>query len=140
MKVSGMYRRIALVEFDFNDFPTGVFTPVLILPNGAQMLSGTFNVTTPSNAASTDTLALGISGTAGRNMAATTAKTAASTAFTATTTVSGETLGVTRTLGGAAGTAGKGYYEIEYCYPGGCDFIVGDLPSGKDLNNSVSLT
>lgn len=139
MKVSGMYRRIALIHFDFADLPAGGSLPALILPNESVILSGSLVVQVASNAASTDTIALGIVGNTGRNMAATTAKTAATTAFTATTSVTGETLVVTRALGGAAGTVGKGFFEVEYCYPNGCDYIVGDLPDGRELNSTVTV-
>ena len=140
MKVSGEYRRIALIEFDNNDFVDGVFKPALVLPNRARILGGSLVVDTASNAGTTDTLALGIVGTAGRNLAATTLKATGVTALTANTTVSGETLGVTRAMVGTADTALRGYLEIEYCYPGGSDFNVGDLPSKLDLNTAVPLS
>lgn len=137
MQVTGVYRRIMVVNFDYTDFATGVFSPVAVLPNGAIILSGQLVITTASNAASTDTIQFGIAGTANRNLTATDAKTVAKTALTALTTVSGETLGVTRTLGGAAGTQGAGYLEVEYLIPTGFDFLVGDLPKAKDANEST---
>jgi hypothetical protein len=137
MQVTGVLRRIMVVNFTFADFATGVFTPVAVLPNGAQILSGQLVITTASNAASTDTLQFGIAGTANRNLTATDAKTVAKTALTALTTVSGETLGITRTLGGAAGTQGAGFLEVEYLIPNGSDFIVGDLPKANDANEST---
>lgn len=137
MKVSGEYQRIALIEFNNSDFVGGVFVPALILPNNARILSGNLVVDVPSNAGTTDTLAFGIVGTPGRNLAATSLKTAGLTPLTATTAVTGETLGVTRASTGAADTALKGYLEVHYMYPGGCDFIVGDLPSKLDANTAV---
>ena len=138
MQVTGVNRRIAVVNFDYTDFATGVFTPAFVLPNGSQILGGGLNITTASNAASTDTLALGITGNHGRNLAATDAKTAASTtSLTAVTSVSGETIGITRTLGGAAGTQGAGYFWVEYLIPTAFDFLVGSMPIAKDANEST---
>ena len=125
-----------MVNFDFTDFANGVFTPVLILPNGSQILGGGLTIVTPSNAAGTDTLSFGINGTPARNLAATDAKTAATTALTALTSLTGETLGITRAVSGGSGTAGKGYLYVEYLVPFAYDFLVGDLPNPADLNGS----
>ena len=57
MKVSGEYRRVALIQFDNTDFVDGVFKPALVLPNNARILSGNLVVDTASNAGTTDTLA-----------------------------------------------------------------------------------
>jgi len=140
MKVSGEYRRIALIQFDNTDFVDGVFKPALVLPNNARILSGNLVVDTASNAGTTDTLAFGVVGTPARNLAATTLKATGMTALTAITVVTGETLGVTRAMVGTADTALRGYLEIDYCYPGGSDFTVGDLPSTRDLNTAVPLS
>ncbi len=140
MKVSGEYRRIALIDFDNTDFINGLFKPALILPNKARILSGSLVVDVASNAGTTDTLAFGVVGTPARNLAATSLKAVGVTPLTAVTTVTAETLGVTRAVVGAADTALRGYLEIEYVYPGGCDYIVGDLPSTLDLNTAVPLS
>lgn len=139
MKVSGEYRRIALIHFDSKDFVGGAFKPALVLPNNARILSGNLVIDTASNAGTSDTIALGIVGTPGRNMAATSVKATGVTPLTATTAVTGETIGLTRTTVGTADTTLRGYFEVEYVYPGGCDFVVGDLPSALDLNTSTPL-
>lgn len=139
MKVSGVYRRTALIEFNNTDFVAGTFVPALILPNNARIVGGNLVVDTASNAGTTDTLAFGIVGTPARNLAATTLKATGMTALTATTVVTGETLGITRATVGTADTALRGYLAIDYVYPGGCDYIVGDLPGTRDLNNGVPI-
>lgn len=137
MQAAISFRRFAVVNFNFADFPTGVFTPVWILPFGAEVLSGELVITTASNAASTDTIEAGISSNSTRNLTAKDAKTVAKTAFDALTAVDGETFGITRRLGGAAGTAGKGYLRLEFLNPAAVDEVIGALPNPKEANEST---
>lgn len=139
MKVLGQYLRVALIEFDFNDSPAGQQVPALALPFGAKLLAGSSVIQTPSNAASTDVGNLGTAGAPTRNINAVNLKAAAGTtvAFTALTLVDGDVLVFSRTLGGAAGTAGKAYIFAYYVLPDVSDFNPGKVPDTRDLNGST---
>ncbi|HSX21513.1 MAG TPA: hypothetical protein VLE97_01910 [Gaiellaceae bacterium] len=139
MKILGQYLRVALIEFDYTDSAAQQQVPALSLPYGAKLLAGSTVIITPSNAASTDVGNLGIASAATRNVAAVNLKAAAGTtvAFTALTLVDGDILVFSRVLGGANGTAGKGYMFMYYVMPEVSDFNPGKVADPTDLNGST---
>lgn len=137
MLTYGQDRGSAIVEFDYHDFKTGVFVPVLRLPAGAVITAGSLVVTDVSDG-TTDGIAIGTQAAPTANLANTSVKAAAATAFTAVTLADGAVLGVTRTSTGTP-TKGKGFIVVDYIVKGKCDYIVGDLNDDEEAIAEANL-
>lgn len=137
MNTYGQDRGSAIVEFDYHDFKTAVFVPVLRLPHGAVITGGLLVVTEASDG-TTDGISIGTAGAPAANLANTSVKAIANTAFTSTVLAEGALLGLTRTSTGVP-TKGKGYVVIDYICPGKCDYIVGDLNDDEEAIAEANL-
>ena len=108
-------------EFDFQDFVSGVATPLIYLKPSTRILRGWIDITTAWNSGTSATLSIGdTEGTddVDRWLVATNVKASALTPLTAPQTKStihtAEALTGTLTSVGTAPTAGKGVITIEY--------------------------
>lgn len=119
--------RSAYVEADFSDLATGVFVPIIEVPNGAVVIGGSLRVITAGDGGTSETMSLGTSGAATALVNAANAKVAARTAITVPNApvTGGATYGLTRTEGGTAATVGTYGVEISYLISGSSDFTQG---------------
>lgn len=115
--------RTQYVEYSYADALTGVFLPLIQLPHGAIVVSGFSSVLTASNGGTSDVIDVGISGTGNKYLNDDDAKSTGITALvpTGAPNSGGETIGVTRTEGGTAATAGVFALLVTYVLPGSAD-------------------
>lgn len=114
------YPLFAEVAFTFAQLAdTGVAVPVIKLPPGAMVVGGAVIVDQAFNTATSATLAVGDSTTAGRYKSGVDLKAAALTALVPTGYVSdGADLLITPTLSGAAATQGRARVQVQYVIQG----------------------
>ncbi|NUS38249.1 MAG: hypothetical protein HOQ02_04400 [Lysobacter sp.] len=115
------FSRWAVIPFSYTDLPTGVFVPLVKLPLGSYLVSGTVIKETASNAGTTDTVSAGTQAAPTGYVNASDFKTAGRTDFTglpASKSVIASTIGLTRTVVGAAATQGAGVLLVQYVCPG----------------------
>lgn len=114
--------RSAYVEADYTDLPSGSFTGLIELPPGALIVGGAAYVLTASDAATSEAINIGTSGTGNAYGSVANSKTAGRTALTlpATLTAGKTVVGLTRTSVGAQ-TAGHYGLYLEYVLAGGSD-------------------
>jgi hypothetical protein len=107
--------RSAYVEADYTDLASGTFVPLIPLPPGALIVGGAAYVLTASDAATSESVAIGTSATANAYGSVSNSKTAGRTALTLPGgPVSDYTqVGLTRTASGAQ-TAGRYGLYVEY--------------------------
>lgn len=110
----------AMIVFAYSDLPSGTFVPLIELPPGAVQVSGFVDVTTASNAGTSDVLDVGTSGTPNGYANDINFKAAARTALTipAGRLSAKSTVGITRTAVGTAATAGAGMIALGYLQEG----------------------
>ncbi len=118
--VAAAHIELTAADFDANDNAVEV-----ALPDGAQVIAGSVNVTEAFNAATSDTLAVGTADDTDRYMAAKDAQTTGLSALTATgyqhtSSDSGATppIVISRVTAGADATAGKAFVTIQYVVAG----------------------
>lgn len=115
------YLLLAEADLLYSDLPTGVATQVFKLPLNAVVVGGSVNVVTASNAATSETLSIGDSGSATQYVNAANSKSTGRTAFTAANLdklyTAADGITVTRTEVGAA-TAGKYRVQVQYYIQG----------------------
>lgn len=119
--------RAAYVEVDFSELPSGTFTPIGIqLPVGSIVINGGAFVLTAADAATSENVKVGTSGSATAFASVTDSKSAGRTAVTASTApaTAVQNVGITRTAVGAQ-TKGKYGVLIEYVLAGGADATQG---------------
>lgn len=109
----------ALIVFATTDFVTGVWRAAIEVPPGAFEISGFLDITTASNAATSDTMSVGTVGTPAGYLAATSVKATGRTALTipAGTSTAKKAIGITRTTVGAD-TALAGALALQYIQKG----------------------
>jgi hypothetical protein len=107
-------------DFDFEDLPSGVATPMIYLPAGSKVLRGGVDIVTAFDSGTSDTLTVGDTegvGDADRYDSAIDAQAAALSTFGAVaggTIDTAEAITLTNTAVGTAATAGAGTLWIEY--------------------------
>lgn len=126
VKYKGSVQRLRTqyVEYEYTDALTATFLPLIRVPPGAIVVSGFSTVLTASNGGTSDVIDVGVSGTANKYLNDDDAKTQGITALVPTglPNSGGEVIGVTRTEGGTAATAGKFGLLVTYVIPGSSDF------------------
>lgn len=123
--MSGLHRYqrqmplFALIVFATADFVTGVWKAAIEVPPGSFEISGFLDITTASNAATSDTMSVGVVGTPAGYLAATSVKAAARTALTIPAGFSNakKAIGITRTTVGVD-TALAGALCLQYIQKG----------------------
>lgn len=114
------YARIASCDVDYSELPaTATFTKVFDLPSGAVPIGGGLHVLTAFNPGTSLTAKFGPASSDAKYLAATSLAAAARTAGISQNVVlsAKEEVGVTLALVGAAPTAGRFVFWIEYLLP-----------------------
>lgn len=114
--------RAAYVEADYTDLASGTFVGLIELPPGALITGGAAYALIASDAATSEVINIGTSGTGNAYGSIANSKTAGRTALTLPgSTTSGKTVvGLTRTAVGAQ-TMGTYGLHVEYVIAGGSD-------------------
>lgn len=114
--------RSAYVEADYTDLASGTFVPLVPLPPGALIVGGAAYVLTASDAATSEAVTIGTSGSASAYGSVSNSKTAGRTALTlpAAPVADYTVIGLTRTAVGAQ-TAGRYGLYVEYIIAGAQD-------------------
>jgi len=125
-------RKTAWVECDFGDLPSGTFVGLVYLPAGAIVVGGAAYSLTASDAATSETVGVGVSGNHTLYGSIADSKTAGRTALTLPGTAThvpeaGQVLvGLTRTAVGAV-TVGHYGLELAYIIAGNSDETMGNF-------------